>query len=397
MTIVALDLETTGLDYWKPDFPITDLAISFQGKSGIISVHETDPEVIYKTLHSLMTKKATIIVHNYTFDIGVISTLYPDIKFTEVWDTMRLCQVGDAGSYQKKYCRRYKEQGGIPRDGLSLTACTSRWLHESYHNHKSQYYQYLRDKCGVLPGKEGENLQLLPPDLMKEYNSKDTEATLMLYTETLKQFNLDGYNGYISDHELYRSRCRQLIESFVDGVKVDREALQECISLMDNTLTQMETDFREVHKENIPKVIQIKTDAYINDPKIKTESGRDKRRRTIEEGLPFGQREKICEFNIGSYNDLFLLFSGVMGITTPFLTKPNKDGAGGGNPSFAKAHLPSWHESGKILQNRGTVRITKKQAESLLELSEFDGRWHISMQATGARTGRMSGSDGSRG
>jgi len=91
-----------------------------------------------------------------------------------------------------------------------------------------------------------------------------------------------------------------------------------------------------------------------------------------------------------------MLYRDVLGITPPFYTLPNKkSGSSGGKPSFKKAHLPAWHkESGEVLANKGTLGIVKKQAESLQKLSEFDGRYHLSMLATGTKTSRMSGGTG---
>jgi len=397
MRDVSIDFEASGLDYWHEDFRVTDVAISWRDDLGeMVSKHVKGHEDVGDALRALSKRDVRIIVHGLQYETGVLASQYPDIKFKEIWCTMRLCQVGDAGSEQKLYKKRYKKQGGETKEGLSLVACCSRWLDEKYHNHKAEAESWVRENIGMNT-KFGAHIKDLPEDVMKRYNCGDTENTLRLYEELIEQFKKDGYTGYITDHQLYRGRCEQLVEGFIGGVKVDRDLLQQCVQEAELQLEKMKSDFLHVHKVDITKAINIKQDAYINDPNVKTERGRESRRQKIEQGLPFGDREKICEFNIGSTKDLFLLYNGILGIKTPFLTKPDKNGNGGGNPSFKKGHLAAWHKSGKILQDRGSIRIRKKQAESLLELTKRDGRWHVGMQATGTKTGRLSGGAGERG
>ena len=53
--------------------------------------------------------------------------------------------------------------------------------------------------------------------------------------------------------------------------------------------------------------------------------------------------------------------------------------------------LAQYGEGGLILKNQKKLIIEKVQGESLLTLSEYDGRWHIDLKAAGAATGRMAG------
>lgn len=401
MRAVALDVETgsksgkcSGLDYWHPDFKVTDLALSWRDDDGkMISHHVEGMEEIGDTVRRLLEKDVLLIVHNAQFDLGVLQSCY-GIKVTNYFCTQRLCQVGDAGQIQKMYRTRQGIQGGIPMEGLSLVACCSRWLNRKYHNHKDEAHNWIKKNIGekVNPG---EYLWSLPTDIMKRYNCADTENTLRLYEEVTEQFAKDRYTGWELDHQLYRGRVEQLINSFVGGVKVDPTQNQTCIDDTQSALDMIWEKFYEIHKDDILKCIAIKIKAYCDDPTLKSDKAREARWYKVAMGLPFGDRDKICGFNVNG-NDLLMLYRDVLGISVPFTTLPNKKtGSVGGKPSFKKAHLPAWHkESGKILSNKGTLGIVKKQAESLQKLSGYDGRYHLSMRSTGTKTGRLSGGTG---
>lgn len=391
MRNVALDFECSGLDYWHPDFRVTDCAFSWRNDTGkMVSKHVRGHEEVREALLVLVERDVRIIVHNLNYELGVLMTQYPEIRFKEMWCTQRLCQVGDAGSEQKFYKKRYKKQGGEPRDGLNLEACCSRWLSNKYHDHKREAHNWILEKFG--PGaKVGTLLSQLPSDIMQRYNCGDTENTLRLYEEVVAQFSKDRYKSYTLDHQLYRGRCLELVNAFVLGVKINPEQLQTCINVTTKELDGIREKFFAAHKDDILQAIAIKVIAFCEDPTLKKESGRHNRWMKVLNGEEFGDRKKICGFNINSPKDLYLLYNGVLGIDAPFMTQPDKNGKGGGNPSFKKAHLPAWHDSGKILQDKGTLGIVKKQAESLQILSSRDGRWHLSTLATGTKSGRMSG------
>lgn len=396
MRTVALDLETTGLDYYSPDFRVTDLALSYRDDNDtMVSIHVQGHDEVGESLRSLVKKDVIIICHNATYDIGVLQACYPDVKFDNWYCTQRLCQVGDAGTINKFYSHRYSLQGGQQLEGLSLVACCSRWLKRMYHDHKREAHKWIANNIGEKV-KPGEHLSKLPKDIMKRYNCGDTENTLRLYEEIIKQFKVDGYTGYELDHNLYRGRVQQLINAYITGVKVDPIQNQTCIDDTQSELDMIWSKFYEIHKDDILKCIAIKIKAYCDDPTLKSDKARENRWYKVAMGLPFGDRDKICGFNVNG-GDLLMLYRDVLGIRVPFTTLPNKKtGSVGGNPSFKKSHLPAWHkESGTVLSNKGTLRITKSQAESLQILSGSTGRWNISMRATGTKTGRLSGGENS--
>ena len=386
MKPIAIDFEASGLDYYSPDFAVISAAFTWEGDNGEFKqLYVEGQEAVGDALKRVVDKGNPIVVHNLTYELGVILNVYPELEIDidRFWDTKRLIQVTDGGMILKK------PKPAWMKPGLSLVACASRHLPPKYHDHKEPFYEWIRDNLGVLKGKEGESLGKLPRSLLKAYNTADTDITLLLFNTTMRKFKQDGYTGYELDHSLYRFRCLQLVKAESYGVLTDKKGLIVTIKSLKEELDMIEEDFTLKMLPEIEKVIQMKKDLYLTEP-LKSESGYRKRFERLESG------DIEFEFNINSPKDLYWLYHHVMGIEAPFTTRPNKDGNGGGNPSFAKAHLGAWHSSGEILQNKGTLKIALKQSESLLALSSKDGRWHISMNSTGTKTSRLSGSDGSQ-
>ncbi len=89
-------------------------------------------------------------------------------------------------------------------------------------------------------------------------------------------------------------------------------------------------------------------------------------------------------FNVGSNKQLAALFVGKLKMTPKFVTKT-------GQPSFKSAFLSQWGEGGDMLKKRRKRLLVLKQCDSLLALSEYDGRWHVDLKACGTTTGRFAG------
>lgn len=382
---VSLDFETNMLEYYHPDFSVVSCAFTYKDDKGDFDrVYIEGQGEVGEYLEGLAKEDRSIIVHNLQFELGVILSQYPllNISLERYWDTKRLIQVTDNGRVLDKKAPKYMQQG------LSLQACTSRHLPTKYHNHKEPFYEWIRNNLSVKKGEEGEHLSKLPKELLKEYNTLDTDITYLLYEKALRGFKQDGYQGYEMDHVLYRFRCLQLVKARIDGIKVDLKGLSKAKQTFTLQLEDIERRFYEAVGSEIEQVKQQKRDLFLTAP-LSADRHYKNRLDKVESG------ERVFEFKITSAKDLYWLYNGVMGIEPPFYTRPDKDGKGGGSPSFKKGHLSLWHESGKILEDKGTIGIAKKQSESLYLLSEFDGRYHIDMNSTGTVTSRLSGRDGS--
>jgi ribonuclease D len=89
VALVALDLETTGLDPRK-DF-IRLLSLATKAATYIVDCQRVDPAGLFPIL-----SKATLVAHNALFDLGFLSSL--GFVPSKVADTMILSQVLHAGS-----------------------------------------------------------------------------------------------------------------------------------------------------------------------------------------------------------------------------------------------------------------------------------------------------------
>ncbi len=408
--VVAFDVETAytdgtpALEYYRPDFRVTSAAFAWRGEDGSIKTRYCEGELATKFILDRIAMDGTpAVVHNAQFEYGVVKYRFPGLESVVQIDTMRLAQVADnGGKLAQRYApapKTFEQQlddleGPEEKTttGLGLQACVSRWLPEEYHNHKEPAYKWLREN-GVAAGKEGMNLQLLPPDLMKSYNVADAVVTLLLYETLNKLFHDQGYDPSL-DHALYLSSARRIAESKGRGAKVDREKLEAYAWVVSGQVYEIERAFRAKYLKPIEALEAEMREAWVG--ALTSERGRAERRRKLEE-----KPALVC-FNVGSTKQLAALFTQKMGITPKFWTEESKASKSGRaanpdkaafkpSPSLKAAHLGTYGEAGDMLVERRKRLLVLKQCESLLELSKLDGRWHVDLRAAGTVTGRMAG------
>jgi hypothetical protein len=95
--LVALDLETTGLDPRKDSIRLLSLAT--KDATYIVDCQSVDPAELFPIL-----TEATVVAHNALFDLGFLSSL--GFETGKVADTMILSQLLYAGSDSQKLGRR---------------------------------------------------------------------------------------------------------------------------------------------------------------------------------------------------------------------------------------------------------------------------------------------------
>ncbi len=383
MQIAALDFEANSKFWWIPGYKVLSASITYRATDGsLVSEYAEEQEVpaLLRRYHTW-----TLVVHSICYEMGAWETCFPDIPLPTFLDTMELTHISDNGDVLKQHQPRYKKQGGEPKQGLSLEACVSRWLPEKYHDHKAPYISWIMQEFGVSKKEAGAYLGKLPPEQLKQYNTADTVVTFLLYESLMRHIRDTNHTKWQLSHELHRQRCEYVNKAERVGAGVDRNKLQQNIKVQEQHIADMEQQFRDVMADEIAAVIDLKREAYLTDPKIKTERGRTTRQRRLDSG------EVTFEFNLNSSKDLTWLYMRVIGLKPPFLTKPNKEGKGGGNPSFAKNHLPLWHSSGEIIKKKGSLNFTLNQMKSLEKLSRVDGRWHLTQHVLGTKSKRLSG------
>lgn len=381
--VVALDYETALLDgtpsveYYRDDFRVVSASFSWYDRQGVLqNLFEQDEPMIYKRLKALQLHQALVVVHNFQFEYGVTKYRFPDINLNWHADTMRLVQVADNGGSD------YEEDTFLPQDdeievkkstGLSLQASISRWLDPQYHNHKEPFYQAIRDQ-GIKKGKEGQNLHLLTPEQLRDYNVADSDNTLRLYNILVQHFKRCVYDWRV-DHALYLSSARFIAGAKGRGIRVNREKLDHNIRVLAYELGQVSHDFLVRFKSEIDRIEQDNLVALCSSKK--TEKGLISAwGRCIEQGLHL--------FNLTSVKQKAALFVDILGMEPQFFTEK-------GGPAFGKAFLKQWGEGGLMLQKRGTLLIALRQMESLLKLSEYDSKYHVDLRACGTKTGRKAG------
>lgn len=382
MDTISVDFETALLDgtpsveFYRDDFRVVSASLAWRTTDGVVSQFFQGEDAVREAL-STLPSNATVIVHNAQFEIGVWKARFPSIPIPTIVDTMRLVQVADNGGNEATNDEEVFFQGDDEvaeiKTGLGLQASISRWLSPEFHNHKEPFYAYIRD-LGIKSGHEGSNLHLLSPEQLAAYNNADAENTLRLYEALVDHFNSKRYD-YRRDHILYLSSVHLVAGGKGHGIKVDRDKLVQNIAAVRKEIEGIYSAFTGRFSKEIAQIEQENLDAIINS--YKTEKGK----------ISALERCKIHEFhrfNINSVKQKHRLFVEILGITPQFFTPK-------GGTAFGKNFLGQFGEGGLMLQKRGTLMIALAQMESLLELSEYTGRWHQDLRAAGTRTGRLSG------
>lgn len=409
---IVLDFETSltngepSVDFHRHDFRAISCAFAWYGQDESIKTayFVGEPE-IRAFLERIASENIPLIAHNAQFEIGVLTTRFPGVSVKVEVDTQRLLQNADNGAAkeEQKVWSLEDELAFLegeykpPSTGLSLQAGSSRWLPSEYHNHKAPYHELIRQRGGPR-GKEGTRLDLLTPEELEAYNVADVEVTLRLYTRLLQHFEEVGFDWRF-DHVLHLNNCRRIVDSKVRGVHVDREKLAAYLATVQQEMVDIQARFRERFKAEIERIETRAQQAWIGN--LKTEAGRAKREANLE-----AHRDQWA-FNPRSTAQLKKLFVDELGCQVTFWTKESKASKVDRrknpdkkefkpNPSFRASHLPSYGEGGEILQGLKKRQLVAKQAENLLKLSEYDGRWHLDMRACGTATNRLAGGGGGK-
>lgn len=378
-SLVSLDYETElngegSVEFWRPEFRVISAAVAFE-KDGTIEVEYFEgEEKILGCLQILSESQNSIVVHNLAFEYGVTKHRFPSVSLNFKYDTMRLTQVFDNGGEIPDEDDENADDVSI---GLSLSAAISRIIPE-YSGHKQKAYDYLIQTKGVSPRDVGKSLNLLPPELLYEYNTKDAETTLRLGMALLKNFKEINYD-FEFDHFLYREMVKLISNCRSEGVAVDKTFLENSVKSFTADYDKTIYDFNRMFEKEIAFIEEKNREKILG--VYKTEKGK------LSKQTEFDNNPELYKFNLNSTIQKNQLFVELLGIEPKFFTKK-------GAPSFAKNVLSQWGEGGKLLKQRGSNLIAKVQCEKLISYSETDGRWHIDINPAGTTTGRMKGQGG---
>lgn len=396
---VAFDFETVKLlpdgtkvaspDFWHPDFRVDSCAFTWRepDTGELKSLFIQGEDAVGEQLRKHAAAGDEMVCHNLGFEYGVMICRYPDVKFDNYIDTMRLVQLYDGGGSSDDFEWVVIEEEVLepsdrpklkrtPLQGLGLAKSARRILGLAI-DPKDEAHSWIMDNVPECKkkNKAGSYLHLLPSDILERYNISDTENTLNLYTHITNKFRRDGYD-WTMDHLLYVNTCKRVAESKIRGVPIDRAALESYRLELMEKIKNIGAEFRAKFQTQIEQLEHEWDLAWIHSPK--TYRGRCVRFVQWHDG------EFRSKFNVGSNKQLGELFQNKLGITPRFFTDK-------GSPSFKSSVLGQWGEGGDIIKARRKLLLVLKQTEALLELSKDDGHWHLGLKVASTATGRMAG------
>ena len=398
--VVAIDFETSdsrgaSYQFFRKDFKIFSVAISWRSPTTnlIESYFTLSPGGIRSLLKFLSESQHKVIAHNLPYEMGCTTACY---GYNLNWyaDTMRLSQLRDGGgnefdmSVELTLEQEMQLELGEIEDvsqfakkskGLSLEACAMRFLESDMHSHKSTAHDYLKETHGIKKN-YGRYLHLLPYAQLKQYNTADTDVTLLLYEEHVQYFNLIKFNWF-RDNKFYLVRAKYMTEAYIRGLCIDQQALLDYICEIEQEIEDINQQFMTKFAEEIKLVESSRFTASMERSlKLKTKKGKYNRILKLFQG----KYVEEYTFNINSSSYLKILFCDVLKMSPKFLTPK-------GSPSFKAAHLNQWGEGGKILAIRKKRLLVLQQTVNTLIDSFHDGNTHPGIKISGTRTNRVAG------
>lgn len=388
---------------YRKEFRVLSCAFGWLGEDGgLRTVYTRGEHETGEYLEKVVNAEIPLVAHNIQFEKLVTKCRYPDTYSKIKWhaDTMRLVQNFDNGGDDQFLQEQIYtdlddmllaiESGEdvvktIPLGGLGLVKAAKRILNAE--DHKKEAYEWIRANVSEWSKgkKEGMFLDRLPDDILERYNVADVEVTLKLYEFITEAFRKEKFDWTL-DHDLFLGTVEFLVDAKIRGVPVNREALSNYIVEVQTEFDAIGHQFIAALKEPIKEVERIRLLKRIR--KLKTLKGRKKYLKRIKAQDPRALKE--IRFNPGSNGKLETLFCEVLGMEAKFRTSPSKKHPQG-QPSFRSAVLGQWGEHGTVLLKRRKRLIVLKQCQSLLELTKYDGRFHIDLKACGTSTSRFAG------
>lgn len=400
---VIIDFETVELlldggtkasvDAYKTNFRVTSMAAIWRNEvDDTFSKYFEGEPAIRAFLEWLVKTNKPVVCHNIQYERLVNKCRFNDLPINWYADTMRLAQLYDNGGDKNQFETIVDEEWTgelaetpikrVPLSGLGLSVCNKRILAGS--DHKSEAYTWIRANIPESAGSEGSFLDKLPADIMQRYNIADVQVTLDLYEFITGYFDKIGFDWAL-DNSLYMSTVGYLVNAKVHGAQVNREQLVINLAQIKQEIKEIESAFLVRFKSEIEAIEFERMRAFCNKPGVKGPPTAKRIEKRVESIMSKGLATLKLSFNTGSNKQLEELFAHTLRLVPKFFTKK-------GASSFRSVHLNQWGEGGSMLATRRKKMIIMAQMESLLKLSEYDGRWHPDLRAAGTVTGRFIGS-----
>lgn len=397
---IVFDVETVELqpdgstrastEYYRENFRVLSCAFTERVNGEVCSWYVDGEDTVREELTRLGNRP--LIAHNIQFEMGVCKCRFPTLSLNFYCDTMRLVQNYDNGGADDDFERivldpedfdedELAEEANIkykPLQGFGLVVSCKRIL--GLDDHKKEAHDWIYANVPeARKGKAGQYLDRLPRDILERYNVLDTERTLALYEHITESFARSDFDwGF--DHGLYLSTVVYVVDAKIRGVLVERDRLLLYGEQVVKEMEAIAAAFQQRYAAEIAKVERTKLLEEIRTRK--TLRGRKKyiqRVRNKEKAY----HEDIA-FNVGSNDQLAMLFVNVLNMVPKFFTATGK-------PSFKSTMLSQWGDGGEMLGKRRKRLLVLKQVCNLLKVSEYDARYHIDLKCAGTSTGRAAG------
>lgn len=373
------------VEYYREDFRAISCAFTECRNGELFSWFAIGESKIKEELRKLQGRP--LIAHNVSFELGVSLCRFPDLKLDWSVDTMRLVQNYDNGGNDDAFERVILEPTDPDEEpeeeinyigGFSLVNSCRRIL--QIEDHKAEAYRWLLENIdGVKKRNAGQFLDHLPEDILERYNIGDTENTFKLYEYLIEFFGRAKFNWQF-DHGFYLSTLRHIVKAKIRGVLCDRKQILEKAKAVAGEIEEIEATFKARFKEEVERLERRRLLEEIR--KRKTFRGKKRYLRRVKDNVAV--KRKDVDFNVGSNKQLQMLFVDELKMQAKFFTAK-------GSPAFKASMLSQWGAGGEMLDKRRKRLLVLKQLANLYKLSEYDGRWHLSLKLAGTATGRFAG------
>lgn len=369
--VVALDLETTGLQAWEEKIDLIALKTATEGY--VLEVDQYSKDWLVDLLQRIASECTTVVAHNGKFDAGFIwhhyGVLLPNIHCTQI-----SAQIVENG-LQKVLRKAYKKKDWSP---FSLVGVLERWLGVEHANFKDKSIL----QKSFIDKSFREIYKKIPSIRLKQINYayEDVEHLVPLYEEQMRRIQeLELMTVYRLEHKL----LPVLVKMEIKGCLIDRA---KWTNLIKNV---WEPELQKIEQQldaEVNRLLGKKTFKYTT-------------KRRVDHYTQFdifgdGSTKEIrsdTELNYSSSDQLLELFE--------FLKQkpPYKDD---GTPTLEEEYLSVYlteHPSSKmaefirlLLLHRGVAKKVTTYGESFLNKLDVNNYIHTSYTQTQTETGRLS-------
>ncbi len=219
--VIGLDYETTGLDYWMPDFKAINVAIAVPGQSWAFDFRDTPR--LGDWLRDLLPGRK-VVAHSAQFEYQVTRRLNIDPRSIDWYCTLvSQCLIGE-------HELQYNLAAVCAMNGID--------------SQKSQNLRAIMDALGVdTPRAALADIARAPADLVATYVAGDAADCLEVYHK--QQVELDAQE-LRHVHTLEMRLLPVLADMSYHGVRVDLGAAEAAIPALDAAELQLQTELNAI-------------------------------------------------------------------------------------------------------------------------------------------------------